>query len=103
MHDREKVIKGLECCSAMSGDECRRCPYSSECLDVNLQVGMSHLAGDALELLKTMEVVVRCKDCIYCIPYNDRWRLPIVPDGLWCRYYDKQVKKEWYCHESQGW
>ena len=58
---------------------------------------------DALELLKTMEVVVKCKDCICCIPYNDRWRLPSKPDGLWCRLFDKEVEKEWYCHEGQGW
>lgn len=55
MPDREKVIKGLECCSAMSGDECRRCPYSSDCRDEILPVGMVHLANDALELLKEQE------------------------------------------------
>lgn len=55
MADREKVIKGLECCSEMSGDECQKCPYSSECLGVNCPVGMPHLANDALELLKEQE------------------------------------------------
>lgn len=55
MPDREKVIKGLKCCSAMSGDECCKCPYSSECLGVNCPVGMPHLANDALELLKEQE------------------------------------------------
>ena len=52
MIDHEKVIKGLECCSAMSGDECRECPYGRECLDNDLPYGMPHLAADALALLK---------------------------------------------------
>ena len=52
---REKVIKGLECCAAMSGDECRECPYSKECLDADLPYGMPHLAAEALALLKAQE------------------------------------------------
>lgn len=52
MPDREKVIKGLECCSAMSGDECQKCPYGHECRDTDLPYGMPHLAADALALLK---------------------------------------------------
>jgi len=67
MPDREKVIKGLGCCSAMSGDECRRCPYSSECLDEYFPVGMSHLANDALELLKEQEQEIsRLKHHVDC-------------------------------------
>lgn len=54
---REKVIKGLECCAAMSGDKCRECPYSKECLDADLPYGMPHLAADALALLKAQEQV----------------------------------------------
>ena len=45
MIDREKVIKGLLCCSK---DDCRGCPYASDCA---LTDGFSVLAGDALELL----------------------------------------------------
>ena len=56
MTDLGKVIKGLECCAAMSGDECRECPYGHECWDTNLPYGMSHLAADALSLLKEQEV-----------------------------------------------
>lgn len=55
MTDLEKVLKGLECCAAMSGDECRKCPYRHECLDNDLPYGMSHLAADALTLLKEQE------------------------------------------------
>lgn len=55
MINREKIIKGLECCSAMSGYVCRQCPYSDDCIDVELAYGIPHLAADALELLKAQE------------------------------------------------
>lgn len=55
MPDREKVIRGLECCAAMSGDYCRKCPYGDECLNTNSPYGMSHLACDALAILKEQE------------------------------------------------
>ena len=57
MPDREKVIKGLECCASMNGDACRECPYSSECVagEVLYQTGTAHLAADALALLKKQE------------------------------------------------
>ena len=51
----EKVVKGLECCAACSGDECKNCPYSLECRDTDLPYGMPHLAADALELLKNYQ------------------------------------------------
>ena len=76
MPDREKVNKGLECCSTPGGN-CAICPYEivegfAECT--------SALAKDALALLKEQETsnlykcpncgtwvsaenVVRCKDC----------------------------------------
>ena len=65
MTDREKVIKGLECCASMNGSACRECPYSSECVvgEASYQTGTAHLAADALALLKEQEAVVRCKDC----------------------------------------
>lgn len=59
MSDMEKVIKGLECCSAMSGDECRKCPYGHECRDTDLPYGMPHLAADALAMLKKQEAEIR--------------------------------------------
>lgn len=51
----EKVIKGLECCAAVSGDECRKCPYSDECLNTDQSVGTAHLASNAIVLLKAQE------------------------------------------------
>ena len=52
MAETKKVMKGLECCAAMSGDDCQKCPYGHECRNVDLPYGMPHLAGDALTLLK---------------------------------------------------
>ena len=57
MTNKEKVIKGLKCCVAMSGDMCRECPYGHECRGVDLPYGMSHLAADALTLLQSQEPV----------------------------------------------
>ncbi len=56
MIDREKVIKGLECCSQMSGYVCQKCPYASDCND--LSAGIPHLASDALELLKEQQETI---------------------------------------------
>ena len=68
MIDREKVLKGLECCAAMGGYECQKCPYRHECLDNDLPYGMPHLAADALALLKEQEpkTVLRRDDGYYC-------------------------------------
>ena len=51
MTDRKKVIKGLECCREMNGHACRKCPYISDCNNMSV-AGISHLASDALTLLK---------------------------------------------------
>ena len=59
MADREKVLKGLECCSAMDGEQCRKCPYAKECEESKsfCFAGTAHLSADALELLKEMKKV----------------------------------------------
>ena len=54
MPDREKVIKGLECCTAFDGKGfplCEECPYEDEGTCPELDV----LHKDALELLKAQE------------------------------------------------
>jgi hypothetical protein len=51
MPDREKVIKGLECCS--SAEECgKQCPYWDD-----EGACRTHLEADALALLKAQEPV----------------------------------------------
>lgn len=55
MTDREKVIKGLECClSGGNTDGCEPCPYKEECHET-VGKGASPLQRDALELLKLQE------------------------------------------------
>ena len=54
MADREKVIKGLECCAfSKRGDKCEQCPYFCGC---ETEYGaFVELAHDALALLKAQE------------------------------------------------
>lgn len=61
MPDREKVIKGLECC--ISEHTCRGCPYreKGECEDSGYYY--SKAIEDALALLKEQPEIIRCKDC----------------------------------------
>lgn len=51
MPNIEKVMKGLKCCSQMTGEACRKCPYTNECED-GLFADSAHLAADALTLLR---------------------------------------------------
>jgi hypothetical protein len=52
MVDREKVIKGLECCTK---DECECCPYENVCFGDDEVELFDTLARDALALLKAQE------------------------------------------------
>jgi len=57
MPDREKVIKGLECCE--KANNCGNCPYDGECAKRGFA-----LTRDAIVLLREQEPeIVRCKDC----------------------------------------
>ena len=46
MPDREKVIKGLECCKRKDGNECKVCPYTES------EYCTEDMVTDALALLK---------------------------------------------------
>lgn len=60
MADREKVIKGLECCKGYEY-KCNECPY----FDQKLEEGCDNeaLYADTLELLKEQEAVEPEKAC----------------------------------------
>ena len=72
--DREKVIKGFECCHVMVHDlgpdktSCGICPYKAVQTEEQIDLGgiecIAVLHDDALALLKEQEVV-RCRDCKY--------------------------------------
>lgn len=56
MVDREKVIKGLECCFGSIGKACpMECPYRVECLMQDDKLHMYSVMHDAMELLKQPE------------------------------------------------
>ena len=47
--DREKVIKGLECCKRKDGNECKVCPYTES------EYCTQDMATDALAMLKEQQ------------------------------------------------
>ena len=120
--DREKVIKGLECCCEhIKGMNCDNCPYDEEQTEINQCT--SALAYDALELLKEQEAeiekltryingfsrdaipVVRCKDCKHrptqTEPGKEGFTLDfpdaMCPCGCEDGYYSWYPKDDWFC------
>ena len=53
MPDREKVIKGLRCCSHTDGVNCIYCPYDNDGEDCTALMSM-----DVLELLKEQQQLI---------------------------------------------
>lgn len=53
MNDREKVIKGLECCAGQCNYH--GCPYKDPCENAN---GVKQIMLDALELLKSQKAEI---------------------------------------------
>ena len=76
MVDREKVIKGLECCAEA---KCEVCPYEEQCFGEEICV-CSPMAKDMLELLKAQEV-------------SD------TNVGKWTTERTQEHDGEWYCSE----
>lgn len=83
MSNREKVIKGLECC--MSEKICEnKCPYKGECDTGGYYY--SKAIDDAISLLKEQEEKpLRCDKCNY---HRE--------DG-WCGMHRRWVKETDYC------
>ena len=81
MPDREKVLRGLECCAIDIGDICDNggCPYSDEYEGIG-DTCIDTLMADALALLKAQEArvmtleEVNALDWDYC--YLEQERLP---------------------------
>ena len=90
MPDRERVIKGLECCSQMAGEVCRECPYANECEEgEGLLAGSAHLAANALALLREQEAVEPTRKV------NENGQILSCSNcGAWFI-----VQKQKYCHE----
>ncbi len=115
MPDREKVIKGLECCTSPSPSYCRQCSYKGKPDDYPHCVH-NRLQPDALALLKaqeprvmTLEEVIEAAKqgepmyiCEAKFPGSARWIIPINADhwgfeerGSHCQlhYYDYLSKQ----------
>lgn len=59
MPDREKVQKGLECCSESISNACpMECPYRVECLMQDDELHMYSVMHDALKLLKEQQETI---------------------------------------------
>ena len=87
--DREKVIKGLECCNQVE-EGCEVCPYYND-----FNGCMLELREDALALLKEQEAVIRCKDCKH---YN----IIGCSKGFgWCERYDIGHADDWFCADGE--
>lgn len=86
MHDREKVIKGLEHC--VGQHVCNECPYYNP-NDMRCE---KRLMRDALELMKEQETVVRCKDCKF---YDSE-------TGICAKGITHGYAAEWFCADGEG-
>lgn len=84
MIDREKIIRGLHCCSRTDDDNCCNCPYDARDSDCSALMSM-----DVLELLKEHEAVAP-------IPPTDE-------SDLWkcgnCNHQLFRVTHQRYCSE----
>lgn len=86
MPDREKVMKGLECCALGSLRNCEGCPYTeTRCSE--------HLCGDALALLKEQEPRVMTEDDVLHSTGKPLWfesRGPCLcgKKGFWCLLFE---------------
>ena len=68
MDKREKVIKGLECCSHEDIGDCNNCPYNIN--DMHCDIGMMR---DALALLKAQEPRVMTVEEVRCANEESMW------------------------------
>lgn len=101
MADREKVIKGLECCQRFLKSHCDECPYIYEYL-CGINDCTADLASDAIALLKEQEpkTILGIADSIEGIevgkcPRCDRTILNKQSDPTWfCKYCGQAVKWE---------
>lgn len=113
MPDREKVIRGLECCSQQRGgpELCEQCTYYNEPFPCS-----NTLLHDALALLKeeearvmTLEEVTHSEDWIW---YEEKsthcgWTIVVDCDEKWIGWEDLTIDqlckygKKWRCWTSR--
>lgn len=102
MPDREKVMTGLELCTAITQDGCLGlCPYKDErvetysgfCEQVLIRDALSLLKEQA-ELLKEQDEIVRCKECYFKLRQEANGAVVCNLDG-------SQHEGDWYCPKGE--
>lgn len=96
MPDREKVLKGMECCLNF-GDCQKQCNYFP---DHGCDIELMH---DALELLKAQEQIVRCKDCKHGeLTKNARDEVVIKCEEIcWLCRLPRLMEPDWFCADGE--
>lgn len=97
MSEREKVIKGLECCRANLLPRCEECPYAN--IDEGTCFTMDRLHADALALLKAQEPRVTCSVCKYGRCLSGEWFCFMIGTS---RYGKHVTDGNWYCKDAIG-
>lgn len=61
------------------------------------------MAVQSLEEAPTVDIpeVVRCKECFYAIPYNEKWTLPKKNNCMWCKRYEDIRTPDWFCADGE--
>lgn len=90
MTDREKVIKGLECCVLFKGFECtnRNCPYWEDCSATSTSNELLH---DVLAMMKAQE------------PVEPTWRHGYAFCGKCGRHFGRGYKYCPDCGQAVKW
>ena len=104
MTDREKVIKGLECCD---NDDCDNCPYFRSCVENDFGTCRATLHRDALVLLKAQEprvmtleelsgIYVEFKGDLVpmSLPHFDLGKIICSMQDGWCRLWSSKPSVE---------
>lgn len=91
MPDREKILRGAECCKDLvPSDRCpEECPYLPE---GHLTCGLDPFLDDVIAFLREQEsVIVRCKDCKF---WHDPIRCRLDSEGL-------KTPDDWFCADGE--
>lgn len=102
MIDREKVIKGLECCRFGDNDgihSCAECPYQAseeEMHHLDWNCHIDDMVNDINDLLKAQDIV-RCKDC----KHQDPDRLNDGSNCYVCRKGHGWKPDDWFCADGE--
>lgn len=114
MPDREKVIRGLECCMKWTGEPNTATCHCSDCSYTNMDIlgerCLIDLINDALDLLNEQEeqkflvdsdgkitplpVIVRCKDC----DNKECWGRA---GDVVCGIDGTPHRPDWYCADGE--